>query len=322
MQEAAAIATASGKTLLMKTKLHARKTYTLENDFERITQNPKMFGPLEAEWDGYRVVEEDFVVHPNNIWREHRAEQISDPRFKALVRIWAFDQLPAGLNSPDRRRFIASREMRAIGRLLELGSPLIERNAILAPVGEEKDEILTQHFELRRLTVGLTTLDRYLERASEDLDVDDRLTAVATLIEIVAELHAQGIVHRDLGARSVWAASPTRLALGGLMTCQLPDEESLGDWTSILRGHAGVLPEDGDKTLAGTVKQRDVYALGRLAFRIVTGRTSSAGNGNCCGHVPFNDSGPAHLVLAGNSETGLSALCRRARDGRLFRSAH
>jgi hypothetical protein len=183
--------------------MHSKKAFALETDFERITLNPKMFGPLEAEWDGYRVVDEDFVIHPDRVWREHRAEQISDPRFKALVRIWAFDKLPIGLNSPDRRRFIAGREMRAIGRLHELGSPLIERNAILAPVGEEKDEILTQHFELRRLTAGLTTLDRYLERASEDLDTDDRVTTAASLMEIVAELHAQGIAHRDLGPRSV-----------------------------------------------------------------------------------------------------------------------
>jgi hypothetical protein len=271
LQEAASIITASGRRLLNRTRLHTKKAFTLEPDFERITLNPRMFGPLEAEWDGYRVVEEDFVVHPHRIWREHRAEQISDTRFKALVRIWAFDQLPAGLNSPERRKFIAGRELRALGRLHALGSPLVERNAILAPVGEAKDEILTQHFELRRLTSGLTTLDRYLERASEDLDTDDRITTAATLMEIVAELHAQNIVHRDLGPRSIWAASPTRIALGGLMTCQLPDEESLGDWTSVLRGHADELPEDVDKKLAGTGKQRDVHALGRLAFRIMTG---------------------------------------------------
>jgi hypothetical protein len=271
LQEAAAISTASGKRRLDNTKLRLTKAYELEKDFERITLNPKMFGPLEAEWDGYRVIDQDFVVHPQKIWCEHRAEQISDSRFKALIRIWAFDNLPAGLNSPERRRFIAGREMRALGRLHELGSWLVERNAILAPIGEEKDEVLTQHFELRRLTAGLTTLDRYLERTAEDLDGDERITAAATLMEIVAELHTQGIVHRDLGPRSVWAASPTRLALGGLMTSQLPDEESLGDWSLVLRGHTGTLPEDADKELAGTGKQRDVYALGRLAFRILTG---------------------------------------------------
>lgn len=286
MQEAASIATASGKLLLQRTTIQIRKAFALEPEFERITLNPKMFGPLEAEWDGYRVVDEDFVVHPSGIWREHRAEQISDSRFKALVRIWAFDKLPAGLNSPDKRRFIAGREMRAIGRLHELGSPLVERNAVLAPIGEEKHEILTQHFELRRLTSGLTTLDRFLERASEDLDIDGRVTTAANLMEIVAELHAQDIAHRDLGPRSVWATSPTRVVLGGLMTCQLPDEESLGDWSTVLRGHSSTLPEDVDKKLAGTAKQRDVYAVGQLAFRILTG------------NPPHSDATNAAAVLA------------------------
>jgi hypothetical protein len=151
-----------------------------------------------------------------------------------------------------------------------LGSPLLERNAILTPVGDEKNEMLTQHFELRRLTSGQTTLDRYLIRAGDDLSQDDRITMVGALLEIAAGLHALGIAHRDLGPRSIWASTPTRLALGGLMTCQMPDEESLGDWSAILRGHAEAVPEDADKNRAGSGKQRDVHALGRLAFRTLT----------------------------------------------------
>jgi hypothetical protein len=271
LQEAASIATTAGKqSLLSRARLLNKKAFSIEPALEQLMLNPRMFGPLEAEWDGYRVVDEKFVAHPADIWSEHLAEQISNARFKALLRLWAFDKLPPGLNSPEERRFIAEREIRAIGRLHELGSNLIDRNAILAPIGEEKEEILTQHFELRRLTSGLTTLDRYLQRASEDLSLDDRITQAATLMEIVSELHAQGIVHRDLGPRAVWAASPTRVALGGLMSCQLPDEQSLGDWSPLLRGYADRLPEDDDKSLSGTSKQRDVYSLGRLTFRILT----------------------------------------------------
>ncbi|WP_316226053.1 AAA domain-containing protein [Bradyrhizobium sp. SZCCHNS3052] len=274
LREAESLATPTGKRLLMPTTLRNRRTFSFEPDFERITQNTRMFGPLEVEWDGHRVIEEDFVVHPDRIWREHRAEQISDARYKALLRVWAFDKLPSGLNSPDRRQLIANRERRAIGRLYDLGSPLVDRNAILMPIGEDKDEILTQHFELRRLVAGQTTLDRYLTRSGDDLTIEDRVTMVASLLEILAELHSLEIAHRDLGPRSLWASSPTRLALGGLMTCQLPDEESLGDWSAILRGHAEPIPEDADKQKAGSGKQRDVYALGRLAFRILTGDES------------------------------------------------
>ncbi|QOZ51572.1 AAA domain-containing protein [Bradyrhizobium sp. CCBAU 53338] len=272
LQEATSIATLQGrKALLRPVALGLTKAFQQEPEFERVTLNPKMFGPLETEWDGYRVVEPDFVSHPSGIWSEHRAEQATDDRFKALVRVWAFDKLPAGLNSQENRAFIADREMRAIGRLYDLGSPLFRRNAILEPIGDIKREILTQHFELRRLTAGFTTIDRWLESHSDDIDVDDRVTTVASLLEIVAELHAQGIAHRDLGPRSIWAMSPTRISLTGLMACQLPDDESLAEWISILRGHSGRLPEDADRTLAGTAKQRDVYALGQLAFRILAG---------------------------------------------------
>jgi serine/threonine protein kinase len=114
-----------------------------------------------------------------------------------------------------------------------------------------------------------------LERASEDLQTDDRITAASTLLHVIAELHAQDIAHRDLGPRSIWAASPTRFALTGFMACQMPDEESLGDWTGVLRGQGEALPEDADKNLAGTAKQRDVYALGRLAAEILTDGTPS-----------------------------------------------
>jgi AAA domain/Nuclease-related domain len=276
LQEAVSIADASRRAgLLQKTQLHVKKVYQFESDFERVVRNAKMFGPLEAQWDGYRVVDEDFVVHPTRVWHEHRAERISDNRFKALLRIWAFDKLPASLNSPEKREFIANREMRAIGRLNALGSSLIEQGVILAPIGEEKAEILTQHFELRRLPVSLTTLDRYLERVSEDLRIEDRVTATSTLLNIIAELHAQDIAHRDLGPRSIWADSPTRFALTGFMACQMPDEESLGDWTTVLRGQGDAIPEDADKILAGTAKQRDVYALGSLARKILAENGSS-----------------------------------------------
>src|SRR5437667_11001020 len=52
LQEAASIATVSGRKLLERTKLHSRKAHALEEEFERITLNPKMVGPLDTEWDG------------------------------------------------------------------------------------------------------------------------------------------------------------------------------------------------------------------------------------------------------------------------------
>ncbi|NEK38219.1 AAA family ATPase [Rhizobium leguminosarum] len=272
LQEAASIGSrASRQVLLPPLPLGLKRVYQFEADFERVTRNARLFGPLEAQWDGHRVVEEDFVVHPKRIWREHRAEKVRDPRYKALLRIWAFNELPIGLNSPEKRRLIADRESRAIGRLHAMGSSLTHRGGVLLPIGEEQDEILTQHYELRNLPDGFTTLDRYLERARDRLGADERVTAAAFLLNAVAELHSHDIAHRDLGPRSIWAGSPTKLALSGFMASQLPDEESLGDWSSIVRGFARETPEDKDKHLGGTGKQRDVYALGWLAYHILSG---------------------------------------------------
>jgi hypothetical protein len=55
------------------------------------------------------------------------------------------------------------------------------------------------------------------------------------------------------------------------MSCQMPDEESIGDWATTLRGYADPAPEDTDPSLLGTGAQRDVFALGRLASEILTG---------------------------------------------------
>lgn len=284
--EATSIASPSGKAaLLMTTTMQLKKAFQFEADFERVTRNAKMFGPLEAVWDGYRVVEEDVAVHPRRIWREHRAERVRDARRKALLRVWSFDQLPPGLNSPDKRRFIADREMRAIGRLSDMGSRLVDQGGILLPVGDDKDEILTQHFELRGLLPGWTTLDRFVARGEGDLDDDDRAAIVSSMLGIVAELHASGIAHRDLGGRSIWAGSPTRLSLTGLMACQMPDDESLGDWASTLRGYADAAPEDIDPALGAGAKQRDVFALGRLAYEVLTGKPPVDASNLCAGEL-------------------------------------
>ncbi|UFW51138.1 MULTISPECIES: hypothetical protein [Bradyrhizobium] len=105
LQEAASIVNPAQKAaLLQQTTFQLKKVYTFETELERVTRNAKMFGPMEALWDGYRVVEEDVVVHPRRVWRAHRAERVRDLRYKALLRGWAFNQLPPRLNSQDKRR--------------------------------------------------------------------------------------------------------------------------------------------------------------------------------------------------------------------------
>ncbi|MDM0065305.1 AAA domain-containing protein [Variovorax sp. J31P207] len=256
--------TATRRQLLQSRRISLFKLYQFVDDFDQVLGNTKIFQPLEADWAGYRVTEEEVFRHPRGVWQDHRAERKGEPRLKALVRTWSFDSLPPTLNSGDRRRLIADRETKAFAHLTAVGSDLIERNAILREIGHSSDEILTNHFEVRALGQGWLTLDRYLEKARDDLSDVDRLLIATGLLNIVKELHYRLVSHRDLGPRSVWLSGPTSMALTGLMSCQIPEEMSVVDWLTTLRGYAPDLPEDGTAKLPSTGRQRDVYLAGYL----------------------------------------------------------
>ena len=275
LTQAASIAdTRQKSTLLRPLQIRLMKLNLFENEFDRVTGNPKVFQPLEADWGGYHVVEQDIAVHPNSIWREHRAERNGEPRIKSLVRIWAFDRLPPTLNSPDRREFVANRELKAIAHLTAMGSSLIERNSVLSDISPVRNEILTQHFELRSLLADWVTLDRFLERNRDDLDSDDRLTIATALLTIVAELHRHDISHRDIGLRNLWVGSSTKMAITGFMSAQLPEQETISDWLSILRGYSLPIPEDQAPGRKSTGFQKDVYLLGRLLATILDAKAT------------------------------------------------
>lgn len=272
LDEACSIAKPEVRSQLVQSRtISLIKLYQFEQDFDHVTGNTKIFQPLEEDWAGYRVVEEEVFRHPRGVWLDHRAERSGEPRLKALVRSWSFDRLPPGLNSGDQRKLIAERETKAFAHLAAVGSDLIDRSKLLREIGQLSEEVLTHHFEVRAIGQGWLTLDRYLEKARDDLSTTDRLLVATGLLNIVAELHHHLVSHRDLGPRSVWLSGPTSMAITGLMSCQIPDELSVVDWLTTLRGYAPALPEDVTTGVLSTGHQRDVYLTGHLVGWILAG---------------------------------------------------
>ncbi|MGJ0486016.1 MAG: AAA domain-containing protein [Methylomicrobium sp.] len=265
------------KALLNSVKLGLLKLHNFESDFERVVGNTKIFQPLDADWAGYQVVEPDVFVHPRGVWSDHRAERRGESRLKAMVRTWSFDKLPVGLNSSERRQLVALRETKAFAYLQENDSELIKRNRILREIAAPSEEIVTHHFEVREIVQGWNTLDRYLERARDDLSLDDRLVIVSGVLNLVSQLHRCSVSHRDLGPRCVWIGSPSDIALTGFMSCQLPDQESVLDWLTALRGYAPDLPEDRTPTVPSTGRLRDVYMCAYLVALVLSGRRPDKG---------------------------------------------
>jgi serine/threonine protein kinase len=272
LSEACSIANSATRRQLLKSRTISNfKLYQFVSDFDQVLGNTKIFQPLEADWGGYRIVEQEVFAHPRGVWQDHRAERKDEARLKALVRTWSFDQLPPGLNSGDKRRLVADRETKAFAHLTAVGSDLIERNRLMREIAHSPDEILTNHFEIRALGQGSLTLDRYLEKARDDLTASDRLLLATGLLNIVSDLHRNLVSHRDLGPRSVWLSGPASMAITGLMSCQIPDEQSVVDWLTTLRGYAPDLPEDRLVKVLSTGRQRDVYHVGHLVAWILAG---------------------------------------------------
>jgi Protein tyrosine and serine/threonine kinase len=144
------------------------------------------------------------------------------------------------------------------------GSKLLPDGQILEVIGETRSQILTQHFDLRRLPKGWMAL--HLERTREEIGWDDRVALVRTLLNAVAELHVRKVAHRDLGFRNIWVESTTRLSIGGFTSAILPDDELPGEWLSELAGYAAPLVAN---TELANDWQRDVYHLGLLARAIL-----------------------------------------------------
>ncbi|WP_337180302.1 AAA domain-containing protein [Sphingopyxis granuli] len=266
LAEAATLGDDRARALLLgRDKLVAVAPSTLEREFDRVLDNPSLFRASQMNWDGYEISESDLFVHPRGLWSEHGVQQVRDPRIKALLRRWALDRLPHQLNSPETRRIVAEREARVVGLLREAGSRLIADAEILQSGVAPPDEILTDHHEILALPPNWSTFRRYVAKNDSTFEPEQRLDLLASLASIVAELHSQGIAHRDLAPSCIWMTSPTRIALTGFMSAQMPNDESVGDWLGLLRGYSASLPEDGDKSLAGTAFERDVYQLAAIA---------------------------------------------------------
>ena len=184
------------RNLLGSVTLSTIKPNMFAKEFDKLLGNSRYFEPLKKSWDGYVVTDEDFYLHRHGVWREHLAQLAKEERFKALLRLWRFDKLPAGLNEPIGRELVGDRELGVSAFLGERRSWLAERG-ILRPAGTHPDEVLTQHHQLLSIPNGWTTFRRYLERTGAQLSGEHRVDTMHTLVSMVAELHRNGVSHRD-----------------------------------------------------------------------------------------------------------------------------
>jgi len=156
----------------------------------------------------------------------------------------------------------------ALGRLKNEISVLQQGRSGLVKLieGSEKEQFLVTEF----MPDG--SLERHLGRHKGNADA--ALKAFRSLVETVASLHKDKIVHRDIKPGNVFLAEDGNLVLGDFGIVYLPDQGERLTMTQERVGPRDFMPQWADlgERLENVQPNFDVYMLGKLLWCMVSGR--------------------------------------------------
>ncbi|MBX3272676.1 MAG: protein kinase [Sandaracinaceae bacterium] len=135
---------------------------------------------------------------------------------------------------------------------------------------------------------GVTVYDWLEEHGRPHLSVDEAIGILDQTCRGIAAIHAAGAVHRDLKPTNVLIGPAFRVCVMDLGLSKVLDRPASAPKDTVSGTPAYMAPEVVMGTpLSGALEQQaDVYALGVMAFEMVTGR------------LPFNFPSPTETMLA------------------------
>lgn len=110
--------------------------------------------------------------------------------------------------------------------------------------------------------------------------IEQRVELIVKVARAVAYAHSIGIVHRDLKPGNILVtkdAQPKVLDFGIAMDMQLDERTMITQTGQLLGTLQYMAPEQVDRTTNESSTRTDVYALGLIAFELLTGTSAHAG---------------------------------------------
>lgn len=156
-----------------------------------------------------------------------------------------------------KRRFIA--EARTMAKL--------SGSANIVEVSEYFEENNTAYIVMEYLD-GIT-LKEYIKQCGGKLELEVALSILMPVCEALEAVHKEGIVHRDIAPDNVMLTADNRIKLMDFGAARLSRGEDEKTMTIILK--PGYAPPEQYRTRSRQGPFTDVYALGAMFYRMITG---------------------------------------------------
>jgi len=229
--------------------------------FDQFFLNKRLFKPQEEIYQNHKIFGDPIFVHPNNLYQEFQALDIS-LNTKALLRLWNLgrETLSIEHQTQEARREIVEREARVLAHLKHVKPDLFEDRIIIEQKYYQNKSIITDKYaELYDLPINQERLSLFLNKTP--LSSEERVNLIKFMLSYFAEIHEANIAHRDLGQDCIWA-NPSKISFSGFMCATLPNAKTIRERLPILSSKRLRLPEHVLDDLDFDPFRQDIFLLG------------------------------------------------------------
>ena len=230
--------------------------------------DPDHFEPRDVLFRGYKPGAEPVYIHPRKIYSEYFCELLENPDYTALLRYWDFEAVSPDMSVSQNRREVAERERAVVGYLNRVDPELYDEGVLKPDYWD--DQFSLRYWELLQIRRSMRRVADYIQRRAPD--ISRRLDLVSLLLGRVASLHRLDVAHRDLAPHSVWFDEQrSRVMLSAFMSAFFNERTTVGALRHRITVAARV-PEELEAAQRGDPFKQDVFLLGVLVWKILTGR--------------------------------------------------
>ena len=205
--------------------------------------------------------------HPSHMYAEYECKNEDLEDTMKYIRMWNFNSVSDACSATSIKSIIVEREQSAWDYLSNLSDSTKMR--LLCPVSHESEDA-SEYWEVFQGGFHSTRLSKYVEKELSSVELSRRKAIVESLVSNLSFLHERNVMHLDIGYHCVWIERDGSTKFSNFILSSIAGEEVPHELSKLLS--TGNMPKeykDFSDELTGF--QKDVLAVGRLSFHMLTG---------------------------------------------------